>query len=469
MSDDDILALEAVDGATVALERFPIVVGRLVAGDPVPDVDVGHLDPLERVAPAHCRLTLEEGGVMVHDLGSPAGTWVAGTRVRPGHPRRLDLHDTLRIADVRLTLVALTPSDPAVLAAPPSGVEPTPLPGVPVALPPPRMDPPARPPGAASRPPVPPPPSLAGMPTAMPAEAPADAPAEAAAGDPLQGGPAEVRSRLGTGATAVRLHAGSPALVRRGERWAEEGPILTVAAVETAIAEARRILGIRDGRPAGVGRGAGLLLDWVAPPLSRSAHLAAEPFRREPADLPPPLRRALAAHLGHGRPLLVVAPWPAPILAALAEGALLSLRPRAVPAEADAWWVPAGWPLFSAVPELPDDIDALLAGGLTIVEGPTAPELERLMARSPHGALVVSVEGPTVLAGLERVRLALGRRREQGQRSPSASDRERAGLAGVVGAFPTVLAPVGSGLQLLRVDAGEGRWQLDPVALGDPL
>ncbi|HUY97670.1 MAG TPA: FHA domain-containing protein [Verrucomicrobiae bacterium] len=467
------LALEAVDGATVSLERFPIVVGRLVADDQVPDVDVGHLDPSERVAPAHCRLTADGDGLLVHDLGSPAGTWVDGSRVRAGHPRHLFPGGRLRVGEVVLTLVRVVPADPTSDLQPSTGA--LPARGAPVGVGPPGPEPAP----SGERPAVPPPPSATSAAGDRPGAAPpgpAPAGRDSLAGTapdptpPMVASPAPEPTGVGRwlreGAEGVRLSPGSPAMVRRDGEWVEEGPALTEATVETAIAAARRLLGLRDARPAGVGRGGGLLVDWVMPPLARSAHLVAEVESREPTPLPDSLRAALAAHLGHGRALLVVAPWPAPVLAALAMGVGAASRPRALPAEADAWWVPSGWPLFAGVPELADDLDTLLAGSVILVERPSAAELQRLVARAPHGqsALVVGVEAFTVQVGLERVRAALigGGRRETGPRSGSS------GAAAVERAFPAVLCWARLGLELLQLSAEDGQWRLRPRIEGFP-
>jgi len=489
MSDPGgILALEAVDGATVTLERFPIVVGRLVAGDPVPDVDVGHLDQGGRVGPAHCRLTPDGAAVLVHDLGSPSGTWVDGTRVRPGHPRPLGLGRVLRVGDVRLTLVRFSEPDQT-LVPEPAAAGPVTIPGGPAALPPSGWEPgagpapaPAPAPGG-GRPSVPPPPSLAGGPgRGAAAEMPSpDAPfpegpaperslpamdAGTAPGESLRETPAAVRRWLDAGAKGVRLVAGEPALVVRGAGWAPEGPTLTVAAVETAIAEARRTLGLRDGRPAGSGRAAGLLFEWAVPPLTRAAYLAAERQPRQPVELGPAVAAALATHLGRGQSLLVVAPWTAPILAALAAAAPASARPRAVPAQADAWWVPGGWPVFAGVPELTADIDTLLAGGLAIVERPSTVELRRLMARARHGqgALVVGVEAVTLQAGLEWLAQALW---TGGSGADVTAAPAEEGAAAAARAFPAVLTATGSAFELLAVAGADGGWDYRQLGSDD--
>ncbi len=159
----------------------------------------------------------------------------------------------------------------------------------------------------------------------------------------------------------------------------------------------------------------------------------------------------MAGWLARGRSLVAVAPWTASLLAALAALAPDTVRPRAVPAEADAWWVPPGWPVFAGVPELPDDVDALLAGGLAIVERPSPAELRRLLDRAGRGqgALVVGVEGTTVQAGLDALVLAV-------EKTPGAL--EGGPVAALARAFPAAVAGSGGRLDLLALGERGGRW-----------
>ena len=125
MSVQRLLALRALDGATVTLERYPIVLGRSLPGGSVPDVDVSHLDPNEAVDSRHCELVRDPNGLEVHDLGALSGTWVQGRRLPAGGRALLELGGTLRVAGVTMTLID-SPNQPL---APP--VSPSPSRSVP--------------------------------------------------------------------------------------------------------------------------------------------------------------------------------------------------------------------------------------------------------------------------------------------------------------------------------------------------
>ena len=196
-----LLALRAPDGASVTLERYPILVGRLNPGGPVPDVDLSHLDPGEAVDSHHCELTEDDEGVEVHDLGGVSGTWVDGRRLPPGGRARLRLGGTLRVAGVSLTLVAAPARRP--FAPPP-------------------VPPPAAAWRAAGSPhPAPPPPSAIVMPevTVPPPRAELD----------LSGAPPSARSLLEAGAEAVRLEPGFPLRALRGDLWDPVGEPVAMA------------------------------------------------------------------------------------------------------------------------------------------------------------------------------------------------------------------------------------------------
>jgi pSer/pThr/pTyr-binding forkhead associated (FHA) protein len=83
--------LVAIDeGPDIPLDRRVVVVGRH------PSCDTRLASP--RVSRHHCCLTLEQGAVVVRDLGSTNGIRINGTRVRSG---RLDPGDEVSIAHCR--------------------------------------------------------------------------------------------------------------------------------------------------------------------------------------------------------------------------------------------------------------------------------------------------------------------------------------------------------------------------------
>ncbi|MGA7088082.1 MAG: FHA domain-containing protein, partial [Candidatus Dormiibacterota bacterium] len=140
MTSSGLLALQAADGATVTLERFPILLGRSVPGGTIPDVDVSHLDPDEAVDNRHCELNRVPTGIDVHDLGGVSGTWVNGRRLAPGGRALLEVNGTIRVAGVMMTLVEaagsslpeLAPIRAVPAASPPSTwLESRPVSGVP--------------------------------------------------------------------------------------------------------------------------------------------------------------------------------------------------------------------------------------------------------------------------------------------------------------------------------------------------
>ena len=117
MSATGLLALRAQDGATVTLERYPILLGRRTPGGTIPDVDVSHLDPNEAVDNRHLELIRVPVGVEVHDLGGISGSWVDGRRLAPGARALLEVGGSLRVAGVVMTLIAVAGTPPP----PPSG------------------------------------------------------------------------------------------------------------------------------------------------------------------------------------------------------------------------------------------------------------------------------------------------------------------------------------------------------------
>ncbi|HUY53767.1 MAG TPA: FHA domain-containing protein [Candidatus Nanopelagicaceae bacterium] len=118
MSATGLLALRAQDGATVTLERYPILLGRSTPGGTSSDVNVSHLDPNEAVDNRHVELIRVPVGVEVHDLGGISGSWVDGRRLAPGARALLEVGGSLRVAGVVMTLVEVAGAPPP---PPPSG------------------------------------------------------------------------------------------------------------------------------------------------------------------------------------------------------------------------------------------------------------------------------------------------------------------------------------------------------------
>ncbi len=383
MAEGEMLALRAADGATVTLERYPILLGRAVPGGVVPDVDVSHLDPNEAVDNRHCELARDEGGVEVHDLGGVSGTWVDGRRLPPGGRALLRVGGNLRVAGVSLALLS--------------------APGRPGSSPAPYYGRPPADPGAgtgewresAAGAGVPPPPSASSV---LPPPAPA---LEARrSGLDLTGAPPLARPELEDGAEAVRLVAGLPLQVRRHGVWASRGEPLTPGELAEAIATARRSLGLEEETPSGWGYAGDLELDFLVPPLVERAYLAAA------AGAPDPIPGALLEMgvelvLGGGI-LLVAAHRPELALASLAarlQGP--SRRPRVLSYQDPRAWVPLGWPTLeggaSGVLE-----DALDADPLFLVRPPAAV-LTALLSRLPRllGGTVLALEAASIGAALD--------------------------------------------------------------------
>lgn len=374
-----LLALRAPDGASVTLERYPILVGRVNPGGPVPDVDLSHLDPGEAVDSHHCELTPDEEGVEVHDLGGVSGTWVDGRRLPPGGRARLRLGGTLRVAGVSLTLVP-APGRRHVAA--------TPLP------------PPAPPWGSAgSAHPAPPPPSAIVMPEA--------------AGPPqrsdldLSGAPPSARFLLEAGAEAVRLEPGFPIRALRGDQWDPVGDPLPDGAVDEAVRAVRRALGLDEEVATGAGTVGDLSLDFAAPPLSIRPFVQA----RLETWVPPPeelVERAAAVVRAGGAVVLCSR---APGRAALAVARELDLgarRPRVLDWTRERGSTPPGWP------QLPAGHGASLACGLDgdplLAVEPPRSDLKTILDALPRaeGGTVIAISSASPRAAVARLGLAAG-------------------------------------------------------------
>ncbi|MHB1525441.1 MAG: FHA domain-containing protein [Candidatus Dormibacteria bacterium] len=435
MAEGEILALRAADGATVTLERFPILLGRAVPGGVVPDVDVSHLDPNEAVDNRHCELVRDDGGVEVHDLGGVSGTWVDGRRLPPGGRALLRVGGNLRVAGVFLALL--------------------PAPGRPGSSPPPYYGGPPAEPGAgsgewresAAGAGVPPPPSASSV---LP---PPTATEERRSGLDLTGAPPLARPELEDGAEAVRLVAGLPRQVRRHGVWASRGEPLTPGELGEAVATARRALGLAEETLSGWGHAGDLELDFLLPPLVERAYLAATVGA--PAPIPSALLDMGVELVSRGGILLVAAPHPELALASLAAGLQgPSRRPRVLSYQDPRAWVPLGWPSLEAGARETLE-DALGADPLFLVRPPAAV-LTALLSRLPRllGGTVLALEAASIEAALDECARRLG---DGSEASASTMATRRAQLAPTL---DLILTSGSHGWRLLRAepDGPAGRW-----------
>lgn len=389
MTISGLLALQAADGATVTLERYPILLGRSVPGGTVPDVDVSHLDPDEAVDNRHCELNRVPTGIDVHDLGGVSGTWVNGRRLAPGGRALLEVGGTLRVAGVMMTLVEAGGSSMPELAS----IRPVPA---------------ASPPSTwlESRPVrgVPPPPSAG--PSTIDEE---PAPAEARPSDlDLSGAPVIAREALERGAEVVRIRPGSPLEILTGERWEAVGQQLSGATAAEAIGTARRALALPDEAASGAGHSGDVWLELMLPPLSDRPYLAVRIAAREPAELRREELDTARRVVREGSTLLVVGPWPEPALAALANRLDAGFASTRVLSYApSAWWVPPGWPVLE--PDHESAVEEALSSGELFLDQPPAPVLEALLRALPRpgGGTVLALRGCSLVAGLELIARSL--------------------------------------------------------------
>jgi hypothetical protein len=428
-----LLALQAADGATVTLERYPILLGRSVPGGTVPDVDVSHLDPDEAVDNRHCELNRVPTGIDVHDLGGVSGTWVNGRRLAPGGRALLEVGGTLRVAGVMVTLVEAAGSALPELAS----IRPVPA-----------ASPPAT--WLESRPVrgVPPPPSAG--PSVIDEE---PAPAETRPSDlDLSGAPVIAREALERGAEVVRIRPGSPLEVLTGERWEAMGQQLSGAAAAEAVASARRALALPDEATSGEGHSGDVWLELMLPPLSDRPYLAVRVAAREPAQLQwedlDTARRAVR----EGSTLLVVGPWPEPALAALANRFDAGFASTRVLSYAGAgWWVPPGWPVLE--PNEESAVEEARSSGELFLDQPPAPVLEALLRALPRpgGGTVLALRGHSLVAGLELIARSV----DPSQLAiPSSWQREQAARL-----FPCALSWQARSWRLCDVGVDDqGRW-----------
>lgn len=436
MSSTSLLALRAPDGATVTLERYPILLGRSIPGGTIPDVDVSHLDPSEAVDSRHVELIREPAGVEVHDLGGVSGTWVDGRRLSPGGRALLEVGGSLRVAGVFLTLVEVGPGMPAPpqsassLAdqSPSAWLENGPVQG------------------------IPPPPSAG--PTLDEDEAPVEVPRTSELD--LSGVPVLAREPLERGADVVRIRPGSPLEVLSGGSWTEQGKVLSPSAVAEAIATARRALEVADDVPSGTGHAGDAALEFLLPPLIDRPYLAVQVATRVPAQVDlPALREARRAVLAGGA-LLVAGPWPEPALAALAEHFESSFASTRVLSFGGAeWWVPPGWPVLD--PHHPGAVQEALQTGELFLDQPPDPILEAVIRTLPRsgGGTVVALRHHSLVAALEQ----LARPSEALPASAGGtSSREQ-----IASLFPLALCFRDQAWALVAVDVDQrGRWSVEP-------
>jgi pSer/pThr/pTyr-binding forkhead associated (FHA) protein len=438
MSPNSLLALRASDGATVTLERYPILLGRSIPGGIVPDVDVSHLDPTEAVDSRHVELIRDLSGVEVHDLGGASGTWVDGRRLPAGGRALLQVGGSLRVAGVFLTLIEVSGTVPP---PPPSASR--------------LADQGAATPWLENGPAagIPPPPSAGPI---LDDEEPEAEPPHNAELD-LSGVPVLAREPLERGADLVRIRPGSPLEVLSGGHWTEQGKVLAPGAVAEAAATARRALELNDDALSGEGYAGDAFLEFLLPPLTDRAFITARTAARQPADVDrAALRQARQAVQG-GAGLLVVGPWPEPALAALAEHFESSYARTRVLSFANAdWWIPAGWPVLD--PHHPGAVQEALRTGELFLDQPPEPILEAVTRTLPRpgGGTVLAMRQHSLIGALEQ--LARQTEAVQSTATPGSPREDVAAL------FPLALTFGSGGWSLVvpGVDS-RGQWTAEPA------
>lgn len=428
MTGQELLALRAADGASVTLERFPIVVGRVTPGGPTPDVDLSHLDPNDSVDSRHCELMPHEDGVEVHDLGGVSGTWVDGRRLAPGGRAVLQLGSALRVAGVVLTLVP-SPARRTVPQSPPAfedwAAEPHP--------------------GSA-----PPPPSAGAEP--IPEIEP-----RRTRGLDLSGAPPLLRSELERGATSARLTEGFPLAILRGGQWTGAGSPIGEGQAGDALQSVRRALEMGDGSRAGSGWVGDLVLDFVGPPISERIHVRATVAERPP--LPESVATQVADHLaGGGTVLVATRPADLGIVEVARQLEARATRARVMAPQGLGPRLPEGWPVLR--PGSPEALrEALVADPLLLVdpEPSVLEDVARALPRTAGGTLV-ALSSASGQAALEQLATALG--------EPATSGGARAvDRAAALRLVDTVLALGPSGWTLGRpgLDSATGGWSTHPA------
>ncbi len=438
MSATGLLALKASDGATVTLERFPILLGRTVQGGTVPDVDVSHLDPDEAVDNRHVELVRVPEGIEVHDLGAVSGSWVDGRRLAPGARALLQVGGSLRVAGVMMTLLEVGGAPPPPLSARAVGgagpsapwLEHGPAEG------------------------IPPPPSAG---ASIIDDDTVTLPTRVQELD-LSGSPVIAREALEQGAELARIRPGSPLEALSGDRWTPLGKPLSPRAVTDAVATARRSLDLPEEALSGEGHVGDVALEFLLPPLTDRPYLSVRVAARVAAELDSSELAEARRVVQEGGSLLVVGPWPEPALAALADRFEATFdSTRLLSFGAADWWVPAGWPALD--PHHPGAVLEALRTGELFVDQPPDPILEELIRTLPRagGGTVLALRQHSLIGGLEH----LARQIDPAQLVTTANwQREE-----VARLFPLALSWNGGrwGLSLVRLD-DQGRWAEDPPA-----
>ncbi|MGA7362994.1 MAG: FHA domain-containing protein [Candidatus Dormiibacterota bacterium] len=437
MSAPGLLALRASDGATVTLERYPILLGRSVPGGTIPDVDVSHLDPTDAVENRHLELTRVPAGVEVHDLGGVSGSWVDGRRVAPGGRALLEPGGSLRVAGVVMTLVELASGLPPLPSAHSRAI------ASPAAT--------WQESGPAQG--IPPPPSAG-------ASVLEDEPQESLP-HPLEldmsGAPAIAREPLERGADLVRIRPGTPLEMLVGERWTLLGKPLSSGAVADAVASARRDLDLPEDALSGEGHVGDLAIEFLLPPLTDRPYLAVHVAARVAAELDRAELGETRRAVLEGAALLVAGRWPEPALAALADRFETSFASTRVLSFGSAdWWVPAGWPALD--PHHPSAVQEALLTGELFLDQPPDPILEALIRALPRpgGGTVLALRQHSLVGALEQ----LARQIDPAQLVTTTSwQREE-----VAQLFPLALSGQGDGWRFSQVGVdGQGRWSTEPV------
>jgi hypothetical protein len=452
MPELELLALRAPDGATVTLERFPILLGRTVAGGSVPDVDVSHLDLGRAVENRHCELLPDVGGVLVRDLGAAGGTWVDGRRLPPGGRALLRVGETMSVAGVLLSLV----SAPGRRSEDATQLEPDdePLggggewhePGLGMGVPPP---PSARDRATSPLPPTPPVIALPPSPAAAPPRSGLD----------LTAAPVLARAHLEQGADSVQLTCGFPLMARRQGSWSSKQGPLTEGDLDDAVRTVRRALDLGEETSSGWGYLGDLAVDFGVPPLVERAFVGAVVATAGP--IPEQMLAPIEEMVAEGGCLLVAMRRPDLALREIAERLRgVSRRPRVLSWHQPVGWVPPGWPVLECGSEL--GLAEALTGDPLVVINPPGPILETILAALPRplGGTVLALEAASVEAALEecarRVLTDLGTSLAAGEGLRNALGR-RLGL---------VLTSSDRSWRLLRAsgDGGRERWALEQLA-----
>jgi hypothetical protein len=441
MTAQGLLALRASDGATVTLERYPILLGRSIEGGTIPDVDVSHLDPNEAVDNRHVELTRVPAGVEVHDLGGVSGSWVDGRRLAPGGRALLEVGGSVRVAGVVMTLIEVVgapPPPPSARSRASAGTSATWLENGPAQG-------------------IPPPPSAG---TSVLEREPEEAPARSLELD-LTGAPALTREPLERGAALVRIRPGSPLEMLVGQRWTQQGKPLSLGTVAESVDTARRDLDLPDEALSGDGHVGDVAIEFLLPPLTDRPYLAVWVAARVAANLDQAELAEARRTVLEGAALLVVGPWPEPALAALAERFEATFAStRVLSFGATDWWCPAGWPALD--PHHPGAVQEALLTGELFIDQPPEPILAELIRSLPRpgGGTVLALRQHSLLGGLEH----LARQIDPAQLTTTTIwQREE-----VARLFPVALSWQGGvwEFSLVSVD-GQGRWSADRLGRRD--